>query len=289
MRMFGVVTLLLCLAGGVAHAAQAALPRGIPERGTILADVDGDGRAERVGLLRGEPGQTGLVVERRAARGWTPWLAVAVPGVPRGAELWVLDEQPRQVLFLAGAACGSLLYRLETASAALVPVADSLCLAAEPRIEDVDGDGRCELFLRADGGNRTARVGAALYRWDGARYRQVWPDWQGLPYAMYAVLDDLDRDGTREILAVLEPETFSPRAYYEGWQKGKRLLGAWTITAGGVHRTSQLDLPNSDFRPEPTFARIRPGRQGAHVRLAYHAGEVTFFYKADRLQREFLP
>jgi hypothetical protein len=290
MRTLGFVAVCLWLTCGVASAAVPSLPRGIPERGTITADLDGDGSPERIGLVHDQPGRTGLVVERRAGRGWTPWLTAATAGDARGAELWVLAEQPRQVLFLAGAgACGSQLLRLETSPPALVPVVDSLCLTAEPQVEDVDGDGHAEVFVKADGGNRSTRVGAALYHWDGERYRQAWPDWQGLPYPLYAVLEDLDRDGAWEILAVLEPEAFSERAYVEGWQKGKRLLGAWSVVAGGVRRTSQLALPDAEFRPEPTFARVRPGDHGGRVRLGYHSGEVQCFFEADRLQREWLP
>ena len=86
-----------------------------------------------------------------------------------------------------------------------------------------------EIFLPGRGRDRTSPLGAAVLHWADEGYRVWWPNWTGLPYVIYARLNDLDVDGRKEIVAVLEPDKFDDAHYVPGKVTAKRELGVWKI------------------------------------------------------------
>ena len=89
-------------------------------------------------------------------------------------------------------------------------------------LEDIDHDGTAEIVLEGRGYDRTAVNGAALLRWQKDNYRIWWPNWLSLPYVMYAQMTDVDGDGSKEIVAILDP----------GKQSARRELGIWKLVEG---------------------------------------------------------
>ena len=58
------------------------------------------------------------------------------------------------------------------------------------------------LYGRVDDRSET---GAAVLHWNGDGYDLWWPNWPSGPYVIYAKLIDLDKNGNKEIVAVLDP------------------------------------------------------------------------------------
>ena len=60
-------------------------------------------------------------------------------------------------------------------------------------------------MLSGRGRDRTSPLGAAILHWTGDTYTVWWPDWQGLPYVIYARVIPLDGGRQRAIVAGLAP------------------------------------------------------------------------------------
>lgn len=93
-------------------------------------------------------------------------------------------------------------------------------------LEDIDHDGTAEIVLEGRGYDRTAVNGAALLRWQKDNYRIWWPNWLSLPYVMYAQMTDVDGDGSKEIVAILDQEN-SPLDGSWGYGSLLRANGSW--------------------------------------------------------------
>ena len=250
-------------------------------------DIDGDGIAERFDWWWDrDSGAMRLEIWRKRGGSSTRVLRASAPTTGWWTEAWFLDESPiRKAVFMTrfGGSCGAGLFYLDLRKRELELFTDEVYLEDLPRFEDLDGDGQREIFVQGRGRDRTAALGAALYRWDGAAYRLWWPNWEDLPYPVYGALKDLDGDTHPEVVAVLEDERYSDQADSEGRLRGLRRLGVWSIWGGVLQLVTSAALPNATYPGYPQITRVsRKGHRGV-IRLTYEERKVVCTYENGKL------
>ena len=145
-------------------------------------------------------------------------------------------------------------------------ISGSIFLEGNPEFVDLDGEGITEIFLPGRGRDRTSIPGAAILKWNGDGYQMWWPDWTGNPNVIYATLSDIDNDGKKEIVAVLEPELIDFDLDNAGKTSGLRELATWKVTQTGLTLISKVKLPNSGYLSEPYF---NESSTGSGIELTY--------------------
>jgi hypothetical protein len=130
--------------------------------------------------------------------------------------------------------------------------------------EDMDKDGIAEIFLHGRGRDRTSAQGAGILHWKNGTYKLLWPDWGSSPYVIYAALADLDGDGEKEIIAVLDLEKGSL----------KREIGVWKYKEGFLALISKAGLPDANHLGEPEILKVLPLSRGVEIGLGYFDKEA---------------
>jgi len=217
-------------------------------------------------------GAVALQVYQRTGDTFREEMKLGAPTAGYSPAAWFIRESPlNKALFMTRCqgSGGNCLYYLDFKKRVLETVSED-CLQADPRFEDIDHDGTAEIFLENRGRDRTAVNGAALMRWDNGNYRIWWPNWSALPYVMYAELSDVDGDGKKEIVAILDP----------GNESSQRQLGIWKLDRGEWKLIDKVGLPDADDAIElPTFAGVAAGANGTNIRLNYPSGTLECRYR----------
>lgn len=197
---------------------------------------------------------------------------------------WFLSEAPcPKAIFRTryGGSSGEGLFHLNTRKRSLDLISGPVLLEGEPEFVDIDGDGVAEVFLPGRGRDRTSRPGAAVLRWKDGGYEMWWPDWKGAPTVIYAALADVDRDGKKDIVAVLEPEAADSERHAEEKTPVSRQLAVWKVTAAGITLLSKARLPGARYLSEPALRSVPPFSPGVEldyvrtVRCTIKDGEIT--------------
>jgi len=231
-------------------------------------DVDGDGSPEVFldywsPLNRKDEDNVVLLVLKKIRGRYRQFLRLKAESHGYNPGAWFLNEQPHaKAVFMTrdGGSSGSGLFYLNLKKKSLELVSGPVFLEGHPEFQDIDGDGMAEIFLPGRGRDRTSEPGAAILHWKEDRYEMWWPNWEGLPRVIYAVLADLDGDGRKEIAAVLEPETEAADSdkYVDGETRTPRVLGIWKVTAENITALSKTKVPDGKYLSEPTFGRVPP-------------------------------
>ena len=181
---------------------------------------------------------------------------------------WFLKEEPHpKAIFMTryAGSSGAGLFYLNAKTKSLDLISDGVFIEGRPEFEDLDGDGMAEIYLPGRGRDRTGQSGAAILHWNGEGYGAWWPDWPSKPYVIYAKLVDLDKDGRKEIVAILDP---SDGEKNEG-ESAKRELGVWKIEDGKPILSTKAEIPKSKFPGEPFFDWVSPSREKPDIGLSY--------------------
>lgn len=150
-----------------------------------------------------------------------------------------------------GGSGGYGLFYLNWRKRSLELITDEIYLVGDPIFEDLDGDGFVEIFLPGNSTGWRSTWGAAVLRWESNSYKIWWPDWTSqkimesrprpspinIPYVMYARLVDLEDDGQKEIVAVLDA----------GGESQLRELGVWKLAKGTFTLADKVALPDWDM------------------------------------------
>jgi hypothetical protein len=81
---------------------------------------------------------------------------------------------------------------------------------------------------------------------------------------IYAALADVDGDGKKVIIAVLDSEKESP----------KREIGVWKYMEGLFTLISKAGLPDANYLAEPEILKIFPLSRGVEIELGYFDKEA---------------
>jgi hypothetical protein len=155
----------------------------------------------------------------------------------------------------------------------LIPFAEEWTVKS---VEDLDHDGICELVL--EGRVLVARAAKAIYKWDGKTYRLWWMPEKRDGYLLDAILCDLDGDGTKEIVALLDLKgsvnALSPF----------RALAVYRLERGRYRKVTQLPLPKDAQFVEwgKVVTAAIPTQKGAIIALEFDPPEWRLFV-GDRL------
>ncbi len=233
-----------------------------------MFDLDQNGSPEVFVEYWPSPGDhTQLLIYKKAGGAYAPYLKLAAETMGYAPAVWFLDESPeRKAVFMTryGGSSGLGLFYLDLKKKSLDLITDDIFLEELPLFEDMDQDGIAEIFLHGRGRDRTSAQGAGILHWENGAYKLLWPDWGLSPYVIYAVLADLDGDGKKEIIAVLDPEKESP----------KREIGVWKYK--GAFRTliSKAGLPDANHLGEPESLKVLPLNRGVEIGLGYFDKEA---------------
>jgi hypothetical protein len=174
---------------------------------------------------------------------------------------WFLNEAPHaKAVFMTryGGSSGSGLFYLNLKKKSLELISGPVFLEDHPEFLDLDGDGTAEIFMPGRGRDRTSQPGAAILHWRENGYEMWWPNWEGIPGVIYATLADVDGDGRKEILAVLDPEEVDFDKCIDGKTLCPRQLSVWKVTNEGIVELSTTKLPDAKYLREPQFGRVPP-------------------------------
>lgn len=228
-------------------------------------DFDGDGVPEVFldywpPLGNREQDNVVLLVYKKVGGKYRQHLRLKAESIGYAPGAWFLDEPPySKALFRTRyGSSGEGLFYLNAGKKSLDLISGSVFLDGDPEFFDTDGDGIAEVFLPGRGRDRTSRPGAAVLRWTNQGYEMWWPDWTGAPAVIYAKLADVDSDGKKEIVAVLEPEAVDFHKYVDRETAAPRELAVWKVAAEGIAVVSKVRLPDARWLSEPTLGRVPP-------------------------------
>jgi hypothetical protein len=238
-----------------------------------LSDVDNDGNPEVfLDYWPGLEDHVVLLVYKKKRGTYRLWLHLKAETMGYAPAAWFLNEPPHpKAIFMTryGGSSGDGLFYLDLNKKSLDLISGNVYLENQPTVEDIDGDGMAEIFLPGRGRDRTGQSSAAVLHWKDEAYQMWWPDWPSLPYVIYAELVDIDRDGIKEIVAVLEPEEFDDRKYVQLETKMSRKLGVWKLKDDVLAPISIIPLPDSDHISYPTLGGIHQAVDGVTIDLEY--------------------
>ena len=231
-------------------------------------DIDRDGIPEVFlgywpPLANQDEDNTVLLVYKKIHGKYRQYLRLKAESIGYSPGAWFLNESPHpKAIFMTryGGSSGGGLYYLNLRKKRLELISGPVFLEGNPKFLDIDGDGMAEIFMPGRGRDRTSQPGAALLHWRDNGYEMWWPNWKGLPRVIYATLADIDGDGKKEIIAVLEPniEVADSNNYVDGETRTPRELGIWKVTANDVILLSKTVLPDARYLSEPRFVRVLP-------------------------------
>jgi hypothetical protein len=248
-----------------------------------IFDLDSDGSPEI--FLDYWPGgfNTFLLVFKRLGTEYSLHWKLEAESLGYAPMAWFLEESPvRKALIRtrSGGSSGDGLYYLDPKTESLELISDGIYLEEDPVFEDVDQDGNSEILLRGRGRDRTSQQGAALLSWEQGTYRILWPDWSASsPYVIYADLVDVDGDGRKEIIAVVEPEGFDSNRYSQEEYEAAREVVVWKRRGDLFEVFAKKELPRARHISAPVLSRISSVLGGAEIHLDYfdHRGVKCTF------------
>jgi hypothetical protein len=153
-----------------------------------------------------------LLVYKKSGPTYDEYMALHAPTEGHSPGAWFIDESPlRQAIFKTryGGSSGNGLFYLNWKKRELELITDDFYMIDSPDFEELDKDGKAEIFVTARGHDRTAKQGVALLRRQEDSYVLWWPKFRA-PYVMYAQLVPVAGDVRQEIMAVLDPGTKNP-------------------------------------------------------------------------------
>ena len=228
-----------------------------------IFDLDNDGSPEVFVEYWPSPGDhTQLLIYKKVGGAYAPYLKLTAETMGYAPAAWFLDESPeRKAVFMTryGGSSGLGLFYLDLKKKSLDLITDDIFLEELPLFEDIDKDGIAEIFLHGRGRDRTSAQGAGILHWKDGTYELLWPDWGSSPYVIYAALADLDGDGKKEIIAVIDPEKEGP----------KREVGVWKYKEGLFTLISKAGLPDANHLGEPQILKVFPMSRGVEIGLGY--------------------
>lgn len=209
-----------------------------------------------------------LLVYKKIRGKYQPYLRLKAESIGYAPGAWFIKESPHpKAIFMTryGGSSGVGLFYLNLKKKSLDLISGPVLIEGSPEFLDIDGDGMAEVFLPGRGRDRTSNPGAAILHWKDEGYGIWWPDWTGLPNVIYAALADMDGDGKKEIVAVLEPEDSEKFTDGETWMP--RELGVWKVATEGPTLVSKTKVPDSKYLAYPTIGRVPPF--SSNVELEY--------------------
>jgi hypothetical protein len=227
-------------------------------------DIDGDGSPE-VFLDYWHPFDNPreetvvLLVYKRIRGKYQQYLKLKAESIGYAPAAWFINESPHpKAIFMTryGGSSGTGLFYLNMNKKSLDLISSPMFLEAYPKFLDLDGDGVKEIFLHGRGRDRTSNPGGAILRWKDDGYKMWWPDWTGLPTVIYASVADMDGNGKKEVVAVLEPE--DSEKFTDGGTWMPRELGVWKVATEGITLVSKTKIPDSRYLAYPTIGRVPP-------------------------------
>ena len=235
-------------------------------------DMDGNGSPDVfVGywphFIRHDSDHVVLLVYKKVHGKYRQYLRLKAESYGYDPGAWFLNETPySKALFKTryGGSSGSGLFYLNLKTKSLDLISGSVFMEGDPEFIDLNGDGMAAVFLPGRGRDRTSKPGAAILHWNGQEYEKWWPDWIGAPHVIYAALADLERDGKKEIVAVMEPENNDLGTNRNGITSGSRELATWKFTKDGLSLISKVNLPDARYLSEPSL-RITSSNPGIEV------------------------
>jgi len=192
-------------------------------------DMDEDGypeffRAEfdTIWVFKRKESVKGKIAERYSLPSWFPlpnrhqWIVWAKISVHDGYFLTLTfitepgKKQPRKVVArVKHSSSDSFLFVLSPDGQRLVPFDSGEWSGYDfwsevKSVEDLDRDGVCEVIAEGQSYDRTAPGHIGIYKWDGRTYRLWWTSPRKGEHVVDAKMCDLDGDGKKEIVAVLD-------------------------------------------------------------------------------------
>jgi len=241
-----------------------------------LFDLDGDGSPE-VFLdywrprLKSDTNYITLLVYKKKHGRYRQFLKLKAESMGYAPGAWFLKDKPHpKAIFMTryGGSSGTGLFYLSLKKKSLELISGKVFMEGLPVFEDLDGDGHMEIFLPGRSRDRTADPGNAILHWNGKGYDLWWPNWVSTPYVMYARLVDLDKDGRKEIVAVLDPGG-ATRQNHPDEELAGRELGVWKIVDGMPYLISKTELPASGYLAEPYFTCMPCCEDVQDINLSY--------------------
>jgi len=209
-----------------------------------------------------------LLVYKKFGGKYRRYLKLRAQSLGYAPGAWFLDENPHpKAIFMTryGGSSGTGLFYLNLKKKSLDLISGGVYLEGQPIFEDLDGDGMAEIYIPGRGRDRTSEAGAAILHWNGNGYDLWWPNWSSGPYVIYAKLIDLEKDGHKKIVAVLDPgDSLASGAV----RCARRELGIWKIEDGSPVLVSKTELPESMYLGEPHFAWM-PSDGKNDINLSY--------------------
>ncbi|MHC1724782.1 MAG: FG-GAP repeat domain-containing protein [Syntrophobacteraceae bacterium] len=261
-----------------------------------LFDLDADGSPE-VFLdywspsAKGDADNVVLLVYKKLRGKYRQYLKLKAQSLGYAPGAWFLNERPHpKAIFMTryGGSSGSGLFYLNLKKRSLDLISGDLFMEGQPHFEDIDGDGTAEIYLPGRGRDRTSNPGSGIFHWNGEGYDLWWPDWPSAPYVMSARLIDLDKDGHKEIAAVLDPDESSDEKQAEG-KNSRRELGVWKVLNGKPSLHSKIELPKSMYLSEPYFAESSSSEDPRDIDLSYTVTLGCKYHEGKMVCREFHP
>jgi hypothetical protein len=255
-------------------------------------DMDKDGypeffRAEfdTIWVFKRKESVKGKIPKHHSLPSWFPlpnrhrWLVWAKIGVGDGycPTLTFITEpdqkQPRKVVaWIKNSSSGGFLFVLSPDGRRLIPFNSGGWKGLDfwrevMSVEDLDHDGVCEVIARGRSYERTSPGHIGIYKWDGRTYQLWWTSPRKGEYVVDAKMCDLDGDGTKEIVAVLDLKG----------QSDLRALAVYQLNGRRYQKVAQHRLPNEPALPCPDLAAVVPTPQGCVIAIERSNDKVLFF------------
>ncbi|MHC1745495.1 MAG: FG-GAP repeat domain-containing protein [Syntrophobacteraceae bacterium] len=239
-------------------------------------DLDEDGSPEVFldywfPLTKTEEDNVVLLVYKKLQGRYHQYLKLKAQSMGYAPDGWFLKEKPHpKAIFMTryGGSSGMGLFYLNVKKKSLDLISDGVFIECQPVFEDLDGDGMAEIHLPGRGRDRTSQLGTAILHWNNGGYEVWWPNWPSEPYVMYARLLDLDKDGKKEIVAVLDPSVYSDEDQVDG-KFSKRELGVWKVENSKPLPFSKTEIPMAKYLAEPYFSWEPPSEEKPDISLSY--------------------
>jgi hypothetical protein len=214
---------------------------------------------------------------------WVVWAKIKVDGYCPDLT-FVTEPDPKQpkkvVAWVKESSSGGFLFVLSPDGQRLIPFnsgewSNQDYWSEVVSVEDLDHDGICEIIARGRSYDRTSPGHIGIYKWDGRTYRLWWTSPRKGEYVLDAEICDLDGDGTKEIVAVLDLKGMS----------NLRALAVYRLEGKRFKKVAQCRLPDEPI-PYPDLAAIMPTLQGSIIAIERSTDEILFLrYWKGKFQR----